>query len=102
MVIVFTPTPVPRFKASVSVSVPMLIVPVEPVFSVRSFVVRDSIVIAPAPVMFPMFTRFPEASILCVPAAAPVFMPVIAFTVPGALKSDGIDRTGVVPPDEVI
>ena len=32
-------------------------------------------------VMVPMFTRLPDASIRCVPAAAPVFIPVVALKV---------------------
>ena len=35
----------------------------------------------PLAVIFPTLTKFPLASIRCVPAPAPVFMPVIPFKV---------------------
>ena len=49
---VFIPvSPVARFIVSASVSLPMFIVPVVPLFRVRAFVVSDSIVNAPESTM---------------------------------------------------
>ena len=51
----------------------------------------------------PILVRFPLASILTVPAPAPVATLVTAFNVPGALKSAGIERvTAPVATDAVI
>ena len=40
-----------------------------------------------------MFDKAPEASSLKVPAPEPVYNPETALTVPGALKSEGMDKT---------
>jgi len=52
-------------------TVPMLIVPLAP----------DCMAIPAVPVMLPMFTKLPEESMRCVPAEAPVLIPVVPFMV---------------------
>jgi hypothetical protein len=44
-------------------------------------------------VIVPIFVKFPVASILTVPAPAPVAIEVTALNVPGARKSEGSDKT---------
>ena len=97
---VLTPvSPVPRLMVSASVSVPMLMVPVEPELRVRALVVVDSMVPAPAKVMVVAETAM--VSILATPvkippvvtlrppfevkAKVPVALPIVVLSVPEAL-----------------